>query len=470
MNAQPEANGRLQIWWRPLPSDQSELKGEFLRSVDPIRRSLLSGLGYVGGVIIVLYAIANVWFHYESPWLWLIILLDVGIGAAFLGLPLLLRWYPTVPTQYIFFPLYFFVFIATGVISYVIDDLVGYLALVVLTNGVIPIVPWRPLITRSIIFCSSFMYLLFNLVWQSPYEYLNVVQPFLLLTVLGSAAIAVIFHAVLLHQRWDGFLTARNVVALNEQLQKHTAVLETLNDQLIQQNDELDAFAHTVAHDLKTPLGVIYGYAGLLHEEIADASFAPDTAVEPSELLDVTSKITHSSKTAANIVDELLLLARIRREEIQLEPVSMGEVVEVALMRLDMLVKQTEADIKRPAADDWPTAVGYAPWLVEVWANYLSNALKYGGRPCHVQLGADRLPESNEARFWIEDNGPGLTGEQTKQLFREFSRLHTKMEGHGLGLTIVARIIHKLGGRVGVESEHGRGSRFYFVLPISSEK
>lgn len=458
---------RLAVWWQPLPSDQSELIEQFFSSLDPIKRTLLSGIGYVGGVIIVLYTLANAWFHYEQSWLWLVILLDVGIGASFLGLPLFLRWQPQIPTHYIFFPLFSFLFIATGIISYIIDDLVGYLALVVLTNGVIPIVPWPPRITRTVIFCTSAIYMLFNAVWQSPYEYISAVQPFLMLTVLGSAAIAVIFHSTLLHQRWEGFLAARDVALLNEQLQEHTAVLEILNDQLTQQNDELDAFAHTVAHDLKTPLGVIYGYTGLLHEEINEASFAPHTAVEPDELLDVTSRIAHSSKVASNIVDELLLLARIRREAVQLEPVNMAEVVEVALIRLDLLFKQTEAEIMMPPS--WPTAVGYAPWLVEVWVNYLSNALKYGGQPCQISLGADRLEDTEELLFWIQDNGAGLSEAQSKQLFREFTRLHAKTEGHGLGLTIVARIINKLNGRVGVESEHGRGSRFYFVLPASSE-
>ncbi len=420
----------------------------------------------MGAVIIVLYTIANAWFYYDQPLLWMVLLLDVAIGLAFLGLPLVLRWFPKIPTVHVFFPLFAVVFIATGVISYVVDDVVGYLALVILTNSVLPIVPWPPRITRTMILSTSMAYLLFNVVWDSPNEYIQVVQPFLLLTVLGSATIAVIFHSTLLHQRWEGFLAERDVALLNEQLQEHTAVLETLNDQLTQQNDELDAFAHTVAHDLKTPLGVIYGYTGLLHEEISEASFTPHTAVEPAELLDVTSRIAHSSKVASNIVDELLLLARIRREAVQLEPVNMAEVVEVALLRLDLLIKQAEAEIVMPPS--WPTAVGYAPWLVEVWVNYLSNALKYGGRPCHISVGADRLEATGELLFWIQDNGAGLSEAQTKQLFREFARLHAKTEGHGLGLTIVARIINKLDGRVGVESELGRGSRFYFVLPMSS--
>lgn len=461
MTSRPD---RLNVWWRPLPNDQPELIAQFFSSLDPVGRTLLSGIGYVGAVMIVFYTLANIWFHVHQPWLGLVIVLDVSIGLAFFLLAFFVRREPFLPTHYVFFPLFFLVFLLTGIISYLIDDLIGYLALVILTNSVLPIVPWPPRLTRFAIASTSLAYIGFNVVWQSPYAYLNQVQPFLILTVLGSAAVAVIFHSTLLHQRWEGFLAARSVAVLNEQLQKHTAVLETLNHQLTQQNAELDAFAHTAAHDLKTPLNVIYGYAGLLQDELNEATFAPESAIDLPELLDVTNRITQNSRAATNIVNELLLLASVRREAVQIAPVDMTEVVTVALGRHQAELTQVGAEVVLPPS--WPTAVGYAPWLVEVWANYLSNALKYGGRPCEIRLGAETLAQ-NEVQFWVQDNGAGLSAEQTSQLFREFTRLHTQVEGHGLGLTIVARIINKLDGRVGVESELGRGSRFYFVLPSS---
>ncbi len=120
-------------------------------------------------------------------------------------------------------------------------------------------------------------------------------------------------------------------------------------------------------------------------------------------------------------------------------------------------------------------ATGYGPWVEEVWANYINNALKYGGRPPRVELGADILPvpstEESKAskemvRFWVRDNGHGLTPGEQEQLFALFERLHqVHVEGHGLGLSIVRRIVEKLGGQVGVESKVGQGSVFYFTLP-----
>jgi signal transduction histidine kinase len=109
-------------------------------------------------------------------------------------------------------------------------------------------------------------------------------------------------------------------------------------------------------------------------------------------------------------------------------------------------------------------AMGYGPWLEEVWANYVSNGIKYGGTPPCLELGAT-MTGNGRVRFWVRDNGPGLPPEKLAVLFTEFIRLsELQIEGHGLGLSIVQRIISKLGGRVGVESELGQGSEFYFVL------
>lgn len=104
----------------------------------------------------------------------------------------------------------------------------------------------------------------------------------------------------------------------------------------------------------------------------------------------------------------------------------------------------------------------------------MSNALKYGGRPPRLELGGELLPNvsdsslitSRPARFWVKDNGPGLTPEQQARLFTPFERLsQVKVSGYGLGLSIVKRIVEKLGGTAGVESEVGYGSTFYFTLP-----
>ena len=104
--------------------------------------------------------------------------------------------------------------------------------------------------------------------------------------------------------------------------------------------------------------------------------------------------------------------------------------------------------------------------------NYMSNAVKYGGRPNEgvpprVALGYD--VGEDQIHFWVRDNGRGLTEEEQGKLFREFTRLEgATADGHGLGLSIVRRIVNKLGGDVGVESAEGQGSTFSFTLPVAA--
>jgi two-component system sensor histidine kinase/response regulator len=111
--------------------------------------------------------------------------------------------------------------------------------------------------------------------------------------------------------------------------------------------------------------------------------------------------------------------------------------------------------------------MGYAPWVEEVWVNYISNALKYGGTPSaapRVELGAETQGDGM-VRFWVRDHGPGIAPEAQLRLFTPFTRLdHVRAGGHGLGLSIVRRIVEKLGGQVSVASQVGEGSTFSFTL------
>lgn len=219
---------------------------------------------------------------------------------------------------------------------------------------------------------------------------------------------------------------------------------------------ELDAFAHTVAHDLKNPLARIIG--GL---EFLDEIVGPTLSEDLKKIMRIS---VNGSRQMVDIIDELLLLASMRQDETPAEPVAMGGLVQGAIDRLSNLVDEHQAELILP--DRWPVTLGYAPWLEEVWANYISNGLKYGGQPPRLELGADQRSDGM-IRFWIKDNGQGLSEEDQEKLFNEFSRVktQTKINGHGLGLSIVGRIIKRLGGEVGVESEVGKGSTFFFTLP-----
>lgn len=248
---------------------------------------------------------------------------------------------------------------------------------------------------------------------------------------------------------------------------EHKQAQETLRqytEQLAAQNAELDAFAHTVAHNLKSPLSIIIGFAQVL---ITDR--------ETMSLQDVSEALRCISQTGQKldtIIEELMLLAGVRKQEVTPEPLDMSNIVREAIERLHILVQDRHAQITLCDQAAWPAALGYAPWIEEVWVNYISNAIQYGGQPPQVQMGADApsLTEEQEqagmARFWVRDNGPGLSAKAQVDLFTPFTRLvqvHTN--GHGLGLSIVRRIVEKLGGQVGVTSEIGQGSTFFFTLP-----
>jgi PAS domain S-box-containing protein len=219
---------------------------------------------------------------------------------------------------------------------------------------------------------------------------------------------------------------------------------------------DLDSFAHTVAHDLKGPLSVITSYSELLSSERV-------SRLDQEAIVESAVVINEYAVKMNNIIQELFLLSSVRSDEVTIRPFAMKPVVEAALERLAYMIEDKKATITKP--DTWPEVVGYEGWVEAVWVNYLSNALKYGGSPPVIELGADEQAE--QVRFWVRDQGPGISRAAQRRLFVPFTRLEQVkyVEGHGLGLSIVQRIVEKLGGTVGVESAPGEGSLFYFTLP-----
>jgi signal transduction histidine kinase len=253
---------------------------------------------------------------------------------------------------------------------------------------------------------------------------------------------------------------AENALRESEQaLRQYASELEA-------HNDELNAFAHTVAHDLKSPLTVLIGYSNLLETECE--------TMQKDELRHDLQMIGLNGHRISNIVNELLLLASVREvDRVRMHPLDTAQIIAEIQGRLAHMIAEYKAEIVVP--DAWPVAQSYSPWVEEIWVNYVSNAIKYGGQPPRIELGYDEwVPSQQDAaegddcpmiRFWVRDNGAGLASEQQAHLFTPFERLQARAEGHGLGLSIVRRIVEKLGGEVGVESQVGHGSTFYFTLP-----
>jgi signal transduction histidine kinase len=190
----------------------------------------------------------------------------------------------------------------------------------------------------------------------------------------------------------------------------------------------------------------------------------PPTPGEQDEML---RDILRSAQKMSQVIQELLLLAQVRRFDVRSTPIDMPVVLAEVQARLWSHVAESGGELILHDAQQWPPACGYAPWVEEVWYNYITNALKYGGRPPRVELGAEQH-DDQRVWFWVRDNGPGLSAEQMAHLFVEFTRVDNFGSGsHGLGLSIVKRIIDKLGGDVAVRSRPGGGSEFRFSLPAA---
>ncbi len=145
----------------------------------------------------------------------------------------------------------------------------------------------------------------------------------------------------------------------------------------------------------------------------------------------------------------------------------MNYIVKEARKRLALLLEAQQVNIIEPPK--WPTALGYGPWVEEIWVNYISNAIKYGGEPPLIELGANQL-ENGTIQFWVKDNGTGIDPQDASAIFQQFTRLEeTRATGHGLGLAIVKRIADMLDGEASFENVPAGGAKFYFTLPAASE-
>ncbi len=225
---------------------------------------------------------------------------------------------------------------------------------------------------------------------------------------------------------------------------------------------DLNAFAQTVAHDLKNPLQNISISSGILWMTL--------NGKVDHQAQALIQTIIQTSQQMNRIISELLVLSSVRQKDIVPVPVDMARVIDQVEQRLAAVILENQVSIVKP--DSWPIALGHAAWLEEVWVNYIDNGIKYGGKPPLLELGADQVG-IGYVQFWVKDNGPGLSEVEISQLFAPFTQLlKDEPHGHGLGLSIVRRIIEKMNGAVGVESSgiNGEGCKFHFTLPASQDR
>jgi signal transduction histidine kinase len=237
------------------------------------------------------------------------------------------------------------------------------------------------------------------------------------------------------------------------------AELQRTQDELHQRVEELDAYAHTIAHDLKTPLSNV-----ILWSDLFKMMFEHRV---PEESLKYIDTIRNNGHLMHHMIDQLLLLAQIRHTAQAYTRVAVAETVQRALERFARQVE--DARITVTVAPGLPDALGHQQWIEEIFANLISNAIKYMGTGSPApRIEIHGALAAGQARFEVRDTGIGIKPEDQKRLFEKFARLHiVHAEGIGLGLSIIHRMIKKMGGDIGIESTFGEGSTFWFVLPAA---
>lgn len=236
---------------------------------------------------------------------------------------------------------------------------------------------------------------------------------------------------------------------------------QRLQEEQVRLIEDLQSFSYAVAHDLKQPLAVFSTSLGLLEHYIK----MHDEERTTRRLAQMTDIVVKMSET----IDALILLSQIREtNDVTFSTIDTHQLVHAVCLQLADNINTHQATIY--ISDEMPTAYGYLPWVEQIWINFLTNALKYGGTPPHVEIGA-AMQDKNSAYFWVKDNGKGLSPEEREHIFLPFARLNQdRKEGHGLGLAIVSTIVRKLGGEVRVESTPGEGSIFGFILPVTDKQ
>lgn len=231
--------------------------------------------------------------------------------------------------------------------------------------------------------------------------------------------------------------------------------VESLTAECSALNKELESFSYSVSHDLRAPLRSIHGFSKILLNKYQDG--LDDTGQ------DYLQRVMRASNHMGELLDGLLLLSRVSRSELTLEPTDMQA---LALQVMQELRVGTEERDLCFEVESLPLACGDHKLLGIAMQHLLDNALKFSSREAAPCIRISASEQNGVATYTVADNGAGFDMGYANKLFGAFQRLHSaeEFEGNGIGLATVQRIIHRHGGSIYAEAEPGKGARFHFVL------
>jgi signal transduction histidine kinase len=232
--------------------------------------------------------------------------------------------------------------------------------------------------------------------------------------------------------------------------------IESRTSQLEAANKELEGFSYSVSHDLRAPLRAIVGFAKMLQEDHAEK-----LDEEAQRKLGV---IQSEAQRMGMLIDDLLAFSRMGRKAMQLIEFDMTELARATYDGLNGHHDGPKAEFRLGSL---PRAKGDRTLLGQVWANLLSNALKFSSKREKPLIEVSAISDEKEHVYFVRDNGAGFDPRYQSKLFGVFQRLHDSSEfnGTGVGLALVQRIVVRHGGRVWADSKPDAGATFYFTLP-----
>lgn len=249
-------------------------------------------------------------------------------------------------------------------------------------------------------------------------------------------------------------LSSQELSVLNERLAKQTK-------QLASSNQELEQFAYIASHDLQEPLRMVASYTALLQQRYKD------------KLDEDAQEFIHFAVDGANrmraLIDDLLTYSRVTTKAKAMESVDMKSIFDIVIANLKIALMERNAMVAR---SDLPVISADPVAMVQIFQNLIGNATKFRKKDSSPTVYVACEPKDKSWLFSVKDNGIGIAAANFDRVFAIFQRLHSReeYEGTGIGLAVCKKIVERHGGHIWLESEVGKGSTFFFTIPMIGGK